>query len=236
MALSNSKQSLIHEEKFKAWQRRLSHWLDNDFNPIKKFILKFAFLINPKHPILWADIGTGVTLSRKANIRESRAITLGNNAWIEDNANLSPMGGTMRIGDKTHILPFAMLLGVGGNIDIGSYCTVNPYCILYGGGGLQIGNSVRIAAQTVIIPSKHIFEDPETLIRLQGIEAEGIVIKDDVWIGTGVRVLDGVTIGQGSIIGAGAVVTKDVPEYAIVTGVPARVTGWRYKRGISDPV
>jgi acetyltransferase-like isoleucine patch superfamily enzyme len=79
------------------------------------------------------------------------------------------------------------------------------------------------------MPSNHVFEDPKTPIRLQGIRAEGIIIKDDVWLGTGVRVLDGITIGKGSIVGAGAVVTKDVPDYAIVTGVPARVTGWRNK-------
>jgi acetyltransferase-like isoleucine patch superfamily enzyme len=196
---------------------------------MQRFILNFVFLLNPKLSILWADIGKGTTLSRLSKIHDSRAITLGSHAWIESQANLSPMGGTIRIGDKTHILPYAMLLGFGGDIDIGSHCTVHPFCILYGGGGLQIGNSVRIAAHTVIIPTNHLFEDPETPIRLQGIRAEGIVIKDDVWIGTGVRVLDGVTIGQGSIIGAGAVVTKDIPDYAIATGVPARITGWRYK-------
>jgi acetyltransferase-like isoleucine patch superfamily enzyme len=139
------------------------------------------------------------------------------------------MGGRISIGDNTHILPYAMLLGSGGRIDIGNHCTVHPYCVLYGAGGLKIGDSVRIAAHTVIIPSNHIFENPETLIRLQGIQAEGIIIRDDVWLGTGARVLDGVTIGKGSIVGAGAVVTKDVPDYAIVTGVPARVTGWRNK-------
>ncbi|MGD8522335.1 MAG: acyltransferase [Desulfobacterales bacterium] len=139
------------------------------------------------------------------------------------------MGGTISIGDSTHILSYAMLKGFGGNINIGDHCTVHPFCMLCGGGGLKIGNSVRIAAHTVIMPSNHVFEDPKTPIRLQGIRAEGIIIKDDVWLGTGVRVLDGITIGKGSIVGAGAVVTKDVPDYAIVTGVPARVTGWRNK-------
>ena len=137
------------------------------------------------------------------------------------------MDAKISIGHNTHILPYAMLLGFGGDIDIGSHCTVHPFCILYGGGGLKIGDSVRIAAHAVITPSNHVFEDPETPIRLQGIRSEGIAIKNDVWIGAGVRILDGVTIGQGSIVGAGAVVTKDVPDYAVVTGVPACVTGWR---------
>jgi acetyltransferase-like isoleucine patch superfamily enzyme len=203
--------------------------LKRGFRPIKKLILKFAFLLNPKSSILWADIGKGVSVSRLTKIRDSRAITLGSHVWIEGHANLSPMGGMIRIGDESHILSYAMLLGFGGNIAIGQHCTVHPFCILYGGGGLQIGDSVRIAAHTVIMPSNHVFENPETPIRLQGIQAEGIIIKDDVWLGTGARILDGVTIGKGSIVGAGAVVTKDVPEYAIVTGVPARITGWRNK-------
>jgi acetyltransferase-like isoleucine patch superfamily enzyme len=203
--------------------------LKKGFRLIKKLILKFAFLLNPKLSILWADIGKGVSVSRLTKIRDSRAITLGSHVWIEGHANLSPMGGTIRIGDESHILSYAMLLGFGGNIAIGQHCTVHPFCILYGGGGLQIGDSVRIAAHTVIIPANHIFENPEIPIRLQGVRTEGVVIKNDVWIGTGVRVLDGVTVGQGSIISAGAVVTKDVPDYAIVKGVPARVTSWRNK-------
>lgn len=194
-----------------------------------KIFLKFLSSISPKNPILWADIGKGINLSRSAHIHDSRAISLGSKVWVESHVTLSPMGGTISIGDSTHILSYAMLKGFGGNINIGDHCTVHPFCMLCGGGGLKIGNSVRIAAHTVIMPSNHVFEDPKTPIRLQGIRAEGIIIKDDVWLGTGVRVLDGITIGKGSIVGAGAVVTKDVPDYAIVTGVPARVTGWRNK-------
>lgn len=194
---------------------------------IKTFILKFLFLINPKNPLLWAEIGKGVTLGRSARFNNSRDITLGSRVWIENHAVISPMGGTIKIGDNTHILPYAMLMGLGGSINIGQYCTVHPFCVLYGGGGLKIGDSVRIATHTVIIPANHMFEDPDILIRLQGIKKEGVVIEDNVWIGAGVRVLDGVRIGKGSVVAAGAVVTKNVPDYAIMTGVPARVYGRR---------
>jgi acetyltransferase-like isoleucine patch superfamily enzyme len=207
--------------------------------PIKKYtylafkiFLTFLSIFNPKNRILWKEIGRGVKLSRFAHIRDSRLIALENNVRIEDHAKLFPMGGEITVGENTHILPYAMLLGVGGNIVIGAHCTVHPFSILYGSGGLKIGDSVRIAAHTIIVPSNHNFEDPEIPIRMQGIRTEGITIKDDVWIGAGVRILDGVTIGRGSVIGAGAVVTKSVPDYAIVTGVPARVAGWRNKRQI----
>ena len=172
-------------------------------------------MIYPNNPLLWATIGEGVILGRSIRISNSRDISLGSSVWIEDHVTLSPMGGKISIGDNTHMLPYAMLLGFGGDIDIGSHCTVHPFCILYGGGGLKIGDSVRIAAHAVITPSNHVFEDAETPIRLQGIRSEGIAIKNDVWIGAGVRILDGVTIGQGSIVGAGAVVTKDVPPWKL---------------------
>jgi acetyltransferase-like isoleucine patch superfamily enzyme len=121
---------------------------------------------------------------------------------------------------------------MGGNIAFGEYCTVNPFCVIYGfSGGLEIGDAVRIAAHTIIVPGNHIYENPEKQIRLQGTESKGIKIDNDVWLGTGVRVLDGVTIGAGAVIAAGSVVTKDVPEFSVVGGVPARVIKWRKKGG-----
>jgi acetyltransferase-like isoleucine patch superfamily enzyme len=67
------------------------------------------------------------------------------------------------------------------------------------------------------------FTDPNKKIREQGFNFKGIRIEDDCWLGSGVKVLDRVTIGRGSIIGAGAVVTKDIPPYSIAVGVPAKV-------------
>ncbi len=138
-------------------------------------------------------------------------------------------GGSIRIGKYCTIHDYAMLLTYGGNISIGNRSTVNPFCVLYGHGGLKIGNGVRIATQTVIIPVNHKFNDVNKFIYEQGITALGIEIKDDVWIGAGAKILDGVTIGKGAVIAAGAVVNKDVPDYAIVAGVPAKVIKYRGK-------
>ena len=111
----------------------------------------------------------------------------------------------------------------GGNITIGDFCSINPYTILYGHGNLSIGNNVLIAAHCVIIPANHIFSDLDSPINSQGLTTKGIIIEDDVWIGAGCRILDGVTVGKGSIIAAGAVVNKDVEPYTIVGGVPAKI-------------
>jgi len=94
-------------------------------------------------------------------------------------------------------------------------------------GGVTIGNCVRLAAQTIIVAANHVFEDPERPIKRPRIECIGITIEDDVWIGAGVRVLDGVKVGRGSVIAAGAVVTRDVDPYSIVCWRPSQARGTR---------
>ena len=95
--------------------------------------------------------------------------------------------------------------------------------MVYGQGGLIIGNGVRIATQSTILPSNHIFNRKDVMIFEQGLSKQGIVIEDDVWIGAGVKVLDGVIIKKGCVIGANAVVNKSTEEYGIYVGVPAHL-------------
>jgi acetyltransferase-like isoleucine patch superfamily enzyme len=192
---------------------------------------RFLYL---KNPYLWKVIGENVIIGKKAEITNSHAIELEDGAWIEDHAILCAESGIIHLGKHTHILPYAFIKTMGGNITFGEYCTVNPFCVIYGfSGGLEIGDAVRIATHTVIVPGNHIYEDPEEPIRLQGTESKGIKIENDVWLGAGVRILDGVTIGTGAVVAAGSVVAKDVPEYAVVGGVPAKVIKWRKKSDVS---
>ncbi|MGH8221521.1 MAG: acyltransferase [Woeseiaceae bacterium] len=131
-------------------------------------------------------------------------------------------GGSISIGAHCEIHEFAMILSYGGNIAIGDHCSLNPFSIVYGHGGVEIGRGVRIAAHTVIIPANHVRGDDAAPSYLRGLSAQGIRIGDDVWIGSGCRILDGVTIGRHAIIGAGSVVVQSVPDGATVAGVPAR--------------
>lgn len=112
---------------------------------------------------------------------------------------------------------------MGGDIIIGDNCTINPYTIVYGQGGTKIGNGVRIAAHSVIVPSNHIFDDPNEFIYKQGLSKKGIVIEDDVWIGAGVKILDGVTISKGSVIGANSIVTRSTEQNGVYVGIPAKL-------------
>ena len=122
----------------------------------------------------------------------------------------------LAMGERSYIAAHAY---VTGEITIGADTTINPYCVVRG--RITFGDGVRIGAHASLIafnhgtaPDRPIFQQPHTAL--------GITVGDDVWIGSNVIVLDGVTIGAHSIIGAGAVVTKDVEEWSIVVGNPAR--------------
>jgi acetyltransferase-like isoleucine patch superfamily enzyme len=137
-------------------------------------------------------------------------------------------GGSISIGKNCEIHAFAMILTYGGDIAIGRNCSVNPFVIIYGHGGVKIGNGVRIAAHSVIIPANHNVSVANTPLYQSGLSAKGITIADNVWIGSGARILDGVRIDSNAVVGAGSVVTKRVPAYATVAGVPARVIRQRH--------
>lgn len=151
------------------------------------------------------------------------SIRIGKSLIIEKNVSLNIMyGGTITIGDHCELRRGVQLLSYGGNIIIGHNSSINPYTLVYGQGNISIGNYVRIAAHCTLIPSNHVFADISVPICKQGLLNRGIVIEDDVWIGTGVRVLDGVVIATGCIIGAGSVVTHSTEPYGIYVGIPAR--------------
>ena len=115
------------------------------------------------------------------------------------------IGAHVELGDNS---------GIGINSNIGSYCV--------------IGKDVMMGPECIIYTANHKFDDLDKPMRSQGFqEVKPVRIGDDVWIGGRVTILPGVQIGNHSIIGAGAVVTKDVPEWAIVAGNPAVVKKYR---------
>ncbi|MEW2461733.1 acyltransferase [Microbacterium sp. K41] len=114
------------------------------------------------------------------------------------------------------------LLGVEG-LRLGSRISIHPKCYLDATGGISIGDDVSIAHHTTILSTTHTWSEEGLAIRDQPLVAAPTRIARDVWIGAGARIMAGVTIGERSIVAAGAVVTRDVAAGSIVAGVPARV-------------
>ena len=112
-------------------------------------------------------------------------------------------------------ISFSSKVSLGDNSSIGDNAYIN--------GELTIGNNVMVAANCAFIASNHVTDRIDIPMNQQGENEKPIIIDDDVWIGYGVTILPGVHIGKGSIIAAGAVCSKDVPEYVIVGGVPAKM-------------
>jgi len=119
-----------------------------------------------------------------------------------------------------HVYNFRGLPASG--IRIGRDSLVGEYSVIRGQGGVTIGDRVYTSPFTQILAVNHVFNDPHRPFVEQGITAKGIVIEDDVWIGSGAIITDGVKVGKGAIVAAGAVVTRDVAPYYVVAGVPAR--------------
>lgn len=124
-------------------------------------------------------------------------------------------------GGKHFIFEPKVYIGDGQNVIIGENCQINENVFLQ---GVQIGDNVMIAANVSIISNMHKHDRTDIPMIMQGkIKHKTVVIGNDVWIGRNAIILPGIRIGDGAIVGAGAVVTKNVPEYCIVAGVPARI-------------
>ena len=132
-------------------------------------------------------------------------------------------GGRIVVSDGVIISDGVILATYGGTIEIAANAYIGPYCVLYGHGGLTIGRNTMIGAHTVIVAANHGFERTDIPMNVQPLTKEGINLGEDVWIGSGCRILDGVRIGDGAVIGAGSVVTKQIAPYSIAFGVPATV-------------
>lgn len=108
-------------------------------------------------------------------------------------------------------------------ISFGENISIHAYCYIEGYGEVFIGNNVSIANHSIIISSNHTWNDLDLPIKYNPVTKETIIIKDDVWIASNVKILGGVVISKRNVIAAGAVVTKDTIENSIYAGVPAKL-------------
>jgi acetyltransferase-like isoleucine patch superfamily enzyme len=180
-------------------------------------------------------LAAGAWIDRRARIESPRRVSVGAGARIDHGAvirgNTQDSRG-VSIGAGASIKDYAVINANQGHVSVGERGWIGPYCLIYGNGGVEIGADVLIAAHTSVNTVSHVADRTDVPMNDQGIRCDPVVIEDDVWIGLNCTILQGVVIGRGSIVGAGAVVTRDLPPGSIAVGVPARVVG---QRGHSDP-
>ncbi|MBX2989881.1 MAG: acyltransferase [Bacteroidetes bacterium] len=133
-------------------------------------------------------------------------------------------------GDRVTVGAYALIRpsnyyggAVGEGLRVGSNSNIGPYCYIGCSGYIEIGDNVMMGPRVSIFAENHNFARTDVTMKRQGVAAEFVKIEDDCWIASHSVILAGVTIGKGSIVSAGSVVTKDVPPYSIVGGVPAKL-------------
>ena len=177
-------------------------------------------------------MGKGVVIAGGVLIRHPSSISIDDNTLIDESCILDSktvskkgiyIGKNCIIGYRTYITT-----GFEGYVAIGDNVHVNgPDTHILGNGGVVIGENVLIAARVSIVSANYVIKGRAILVKDSVTTTKGVVIEEEVWLGTGVIVLDGVKIHKGAVVGAGAVVTKDIPEYAVAIGVPAKVVKFR---------
>ncbi len=185
---------------------------------------------------LWLKRAPGLILIGKCvAIRNPQYISIGDSFVAEDYSEIQGLskegifiGRHVTIGRLAMIRPsgyYGREAGVG--LKIGDHSNIGAGCYIGCSGGIEIGDNVLMAPGVNLFAENHNYGQVDRPIKEQGVTREPIIVEDDCWLASGSTVLAGVRIGKGAIIAAGAVVTKDVPPYAIAGGVPAKVLGWR---------
>ncbi|MDR2866227.1 MAG: acyltransferase [Methanomassiliicoccaceae archaeon] len=128
---------------------------------------------------------------------------------------------TLNCGDRLYVHP-KVIIYFPQNMTIGNNVFFNRGAFITAREEVIIGNDVLIGPNVMINSGNHNYADKNKLIQEQGHTSKKIVIGDDVWIGGNAVILPGITIGKGAVIAAGAIVTKDVDEYTVVAGIPAK--------------
>lgn len=161
----------------------------------------------------------------QAKLMREETVTIAEDCFIAPEAGIfAQLGRPIRIGPRSTVGAHAFL---HGPLTIGADVSINARASLDGGAvGITIGDGCRIASGATIYAFDHQIA-PDRFVRDQPVTSKGITLGVDVWVGANAGITDGVTIGDHAVIGMGAVVTSDVPAWAIVGGVPARVIGDR---------
>jgi acetyltransferase-like isoleucine patch superfamily enzyme len=220
------KSEVISKRISKKWARFWMQYAGFSFRGRLSTYLASLFAPPYKGSLFLAKLNPRGYIAPSASICHE-GLKLGEHVFIGDRVIIykGENGGPVTIGTKSKIHRDTIIeTGFEGSLSIGTYTNIQPRCQFSAfTGDIKIGSEVQIAPNCAFYPYRHGF-DSDRLIKKQPLQTRGgIILEDDVWLGVGVIVLDNVHIGKGAVIGAGAVVNRDIPAGSIAAGNPARV-------------
>jgi acetyltransferase-like isoleucine patch superfamily enzyme len=178
------------------------------------------------YPWLLGSVGRGVVFGQGVVLRHPAKIRIGDGVTVDDLVVLDAKGTGNRgieIGDGVFLGRGTILSCKDGDITLGPHTNLGFHCEVFSGSTVTIGRHGLFAAYVYLVGGGHEFERADLAVVDQPRSSRGITLGDNVWLGTGAKVLDGVRLGSHVVVGANAVVNSDLPEGAIAAGVPARI-------------
>lgn len=230
--MRNIVHKIISRIKGEGWE------FDEDISPsfLLFFLLK-KLMMYLRGVILFHKFKPIVFVGRNSKILNKRKITINGNLSIDKNCHIDAFskngiafGNNVSIGKNTTIECSGTLTNIGLGLEVGNNVGLGTHGFFGCAGGVKIGDDCIFGNFVSIHSENHNFGNLDIPIRLQGVNRLGIVIGNDCWIGAKVTILDGVNIGKGCVVAAGAVVIKgNYPDYSIIGGVPAKIISSRKK-------
>ena len=182
------------------------------------------FLRAKFYPVLLGKCGRNVFFGSDIPLRHPHKIQIGNNVVIDDGCVLDAKGlanDGITIGNGVFIGRQTSLNTKDGDIQLEDGVNIGAFCTVFSASQVRCGKNTLIAAYSYLVGGGHDMTDTETAVINHARPSLGITIGDNGWIGTGVSILDGVTIGHDVVIGANSVVTTNIEDFAVAAGSPA---------------
>ena len=190
------------------------------------------FLRAKLYPLILGSVGRNVVFGVNVTLRHPHKIAIGDNVVIDDGCCLDAKGTDNKgitIGNGVFVGRNTILSCKNGDIVIDDKANIGFNCEVFSASRVRVGKSVLMAAYTYLVGGDHLYDRVDIPVLEQGRTARGIEVDDNVWLGAHVVVTDGSRVGRDAIVGAGAVVVGDIPEFSIAAGIPAKVM--RDRRG-----
>ena len=225
----------VLEEVLRAVKRDPQFVIDSHWTKRALFVMLCSMALGIARGLLRAQFFGAykgfVLLRRRATLKNTQFLTVGRNFIAEEGCEINAISKRgIVFGDRVTVGAYALVRPsnayggpIGEGLKVGNNSNIGPYCYIGCSGYIEIGNNVMMGPRVSIYAENHIFNRTDIPMKEQGVALEFVRIEDDCWIASHSVILPGVTVGRGSIVSAGSVVTKDVPPFSIVGGSPAKV-------------